>query len=49
MNRFFATAALALALGATTIPALARTAVVQVPCRDMGDGRILIDAGFVPE
>jgi hypothetical protein len=29
--------------------ATARTAIVQVPCRDMGDGRTLIDESFVPK
>ncbi len=32
-----------------TSPAAAQATVLKVPCRDMGDGRTLIDSAYLPD
>ena len=41
--------AVGLAGMAMTAQAAAQGTVLKVPCRDMGDGRTLIDAGYLPD
>ena len=41
--------AVCLAGTAMTAQATAQAPVLKVPCRDMGDGRTLIDSAYLPE
>ena len=41
--------AVCLAGTAMTAKAVAQAPVLKVPCRDMGDGRTLIDSAYLPE
>jgi hypothetical protein len=38
-----------LAAAAMTAQAAAQATVLKVPCRDMGDGRTLIDSAYLPD
>jgi hypothetical protein len=41
--------AVCLAGAATMVQAAAQATVLKVPCRDMGDGRTLIDSAYLPD
>jgi len=39
----------AVGLAGTAMTQAAESAVLKVPCRDMGDGRTLIDSAYLPD